>query len=140
MPANSTSARLAAYQSAASQGAAAEADAHRLIWLLMDGALDRIAMARGCMERGEITQKAALLHRVVAIVDELKASLNLQAGGLIAANLDSLYVYISQRVMLANLENRVDLLDECAKLLRPIRDAWVTIAPQARAFLQVGAP
>ena len=51
---------LAAYQSAAAHGGVAASDPHGLIVLLMDGALERIATARGCMQRGETAEKVRL--------------------------------------------------------------------------------
>lgn len=123
---------MGAYRSVAAHGGAATEDPHRLIWMLMDGALDRIAKARGLIERGEKIEKAALLHRTVAIVDELKSSLDFSVGGEIALNLERLYAYMIQQLNRANLESRVDLLDEVAKLLRQIRDAWVSLPRSAR--------
>lgn len=124
--------KIGAYQSVVAHGGAGSEDPHRLIWMLMDGALDRIARARGFIERGEKIQKAALLHRTVAIVDELKSSLDFSAGGEIAVNLDRLYEYMIRQLNRANLESRAELLDEVAKLLRQIRDAWVALPRDAR--------
>ena len=67
--------------------------------------------------------RSRLLHRVVAIIDELRGSLNLEPGGEIAANMADLYDYSSRQLLRANLENRADLLDEvancCAKSAVP---------------------
>jgi flagellar secretion chaperone FliS len=123
---------IAAYKSVATHGAAQEADPHQLICMLMDGALDRLVSARGCIERREFTQKAALLHRVGAIVDELRSSLDQSVGGDVPANLDRLYDYIMRRVLQANLDNDLAAVDEAARLFREIRGAWVAIPFEAR--------
>ncbi len=123
---------LAQYQSVAAHGAVAAADPHRLVLMLMDGAMERIARARGCMEHGEYAEKSRLLHSAVMIVEELRASLDLRAGGEIAANLDSLYDYVCRRLVLANAQNQVSMLDEATHLLREIREAWVAIPPEVR--------
>jgi flagellar protein FliS len=123
---------LAAYQSAAAHGGVAAADPHRLIVMLMDGALERIAMARGCIERKDITEKARLLNRAVAIIGELRGSLDLSRGGEIAANLSALYEYMASTILKANIDNSASLLDEVSKLLREIRSAWVAIPAEAR--------
>lgn len=130
-------ARISAYKSVATHGAAAEADPHRLICMLLDGALERLSAARGYVERKDLMQKAALLHRVGLIVDELRLSLDHSAGGDIAANLDRLYDYIMRRVVHANLQNDADAIDEAARLLQKIRDAWTAIPPEARAMRNV---
>ena len=123
---------LAAYQSAAAHGGVAASDPHGLIVMLMDGALERIAMARGAMQRNDVTEKARLLNRTVSIVAELRGSLDLSAGGQIAANLSELYDYMNRRLMLALANNQIESLDEVSKLLTEIRSAWVAIPPQAR--------
>jgi flagellar secretion chaperone FliS len=124
---------LAAYQSAAAHGGVAAADPHRLIVMLMDGALERIHTARGCIERGDNVEKARLLNRAVSIVGELRGSLDMKSGGQIAVNLGELYDYMCRRLLTATSENRIELLDEVTGLLNEIRGAWVTIAPEARA-------
>jgi len=123
---------IAAYRSVATHGAAIEADPHQLICLLMDGALERLHLAKTCIKRGAIVDKAAALHRVGAIIDELRMSLDHQAGGQIAANLDNLYDYMMRRVLVANLQNDVSAIDEVGKLLSEIRGAWGKIPATAR--------
>jgi flagellar protein FliS len=95
--------------------------------MLLDGALERIAGARGAIEHNSPEARNRLLHRTVAIIDELRSSLNLAAGGEIAANMADLYDYSGRLLMRANLENRIDLLDEVSHLLRDIRSAWIQI-------------
>jgi len=121
---------IAAYKSVATHGVALEADPHQLISMLMDGALERLLLARECILRKDIVQKANVLHRVGQIIEELRGSLNLTAGGDVAANLDRLYDYMIRRVLTANLENKVEPIDEALKLLRPIRESWEAIPPQ----------
>lgn len=127
------SSNLAAYQSAAAHGGVAASDPHRLIVMLLDGALERIATARGCMQRKETAEKARLINRAVSIVGELRNSLDLRNGGQIAANLAELYDYICRRLLLATTENKVEMLDEVSSLLHEIRSAWLAIAPEARS-------
>lgn len=127
-----SSPHLAAYQSVAAHGGVAAADPHQLIVMLLDGALERIATARGAMQHGAVAEKGRLLHKAVEILDELQASLNLEAGGSLAANLSDLYDYVARLLMTASVQNRPEPLDEAAKLLREIRSAWVAIAPASR--------
>jgi flagellar protein FliS len=132
MQAYSRASNLAAYQSAAAHGGVAASDPHRLIVMLMDGALERISTARGCMERGDMVEKARLLNRAVSIVGELRNSLDMKAGGQIAENLAELYDYMCRRLLKATSENRVEMLDEVTGLLQQIRSAWVAIPAEAR--------
>lgn len=130
MPRNT--AKIAAYNSASAHGGVSAADPHRLIVMLMDGALERISTARGCIARGETIEKARLLNRAVSIIGELRASLDMKSGGQIAANLSDLYDYMCRRLLAATSENRVELLDEVMKLLHEIRGAWTAIPAEAR--------
>lgn len=126
------SSNLAAYQSAAAHGGVAASDPHRLIVMLLDGALERIATARGCMQRNRTSEKARLINRAMSIIGELRNSLDLRNGGQIAANLAELYDYMCRRLLLATTENKVEMLDEVNTLLHDIRSAWLAIAPEGR--------
>ena len=126
------SSNLAAYQSAAAHGGVAASDPHRLIVMLLDGALERIVTARGCMQRHETSEKARLINRAVSIIGELRNSLDLSKGGQIAANLAELYDYMCRRLLLATSENKAEMLDEVSTLLHEIRSAWLAIAPEGR--------
>ena len=134
MNGHSRASTLGAYQSVAAHGGVAAADPHRLIVMLMDGALERIAQARGCMQHGASGDKNGLLSSAVAIVDELRCSLDLKAGGTIAANLEDLYDYICRQLVKANASNRIGILDEVTQLLNEIRLAWITLPAEARAL------
>lgn len=118
---------LAAYRSVAAHSGVATADPHKLIVMLMDGALERISSARGAMENGEKETRNRMIHRTVSIVQELRASLNLEKGGELAANMADLYDYSNRQLLRANLENRPELLDEVGNLIRQIRSAWVQV-------------
>lgn len=103
----------------------AAADPHALIVLLYDGALEALARARRHMELGEIPQKAENLHKAVNILLEgLKASLDVKAGGKLAENLAALYDYMAERLLVANLHNRIEIIAEVAGLLKDLGDAW----------------
>lgn len=104
-----------------------QASPHRLILMLMEGALDKVAMAKGFMERKDIAKKGSHISWAISIIDGLRASLNKDSGGEIADNLDDLYDYMIRRLLRANIENNADLLDEVISLLRSVRDAWVQI-------------
>jgi flagellar protein FliS len=108
------------------------ADPHRLITMLMDGVLERVASARGAIDHGEKETRNRLIHRAVAIVEELRASLNLEAGGELAANMADLYEYCGRQLVRANLENRPETLDEVSHLMREIRGAWIQISTPQR--------
>ena len=108
------------------------ASPHRLIQMLMEGALGKIAAAKGHMERGEIPAKGEQIGCAIAILEGLKASLDKEKGGEIAQNLEELYIYMERRLIEANRGNDASLLDEVSDLLRQIKEAWDAIAGHAR--------
>jgi flagellar secretion chaperone FliS len=101
--------------------------------MLIEGALERIASARERLGRRQLAEKSLLLRSAVVIIGELRANLDLRAGGAIAANLDDLYDYMCRQLRAANLQNRIATLDEVSHLLCAIREAWVAMPARMRA-------
>ncbi|CEG52113.1 flagellar protein FliS [Stutzerimonas stutzeri] len=116
------------YQSVNTNAQLVDASPHRLIQMLMEGGLARMAQARGAMERGDVALKGMLIGKAVDIVGGLREALNQEAGGEVAANLDNLYAYMTARLLEANLKNDQTLLDEVAELLREVKAGWDGIA------------
>ena len=131
MSANPYASKLSEYAQVSAHGGVAAADPHKLILMLMDGALERLAVARGCIVRKELVQKAQLVNRVVSILGELKASLDVKAGGRMATNLDELYDYMIRRVLLGSVQNKPEPLEEVTTLLSSIREAWIAVPGKA---------
>jgi len=123
---------LSQYQQVSAHGGVAASDPHQLILLLMNGALDAIAVAKGHMRRGEIAEKGANVSRAISIIDGLRGSLDHEIGGELVVNLDELYRYMGQRLLQANIKDNAEWLDEVSGLLREIKDAWEQIPPEAR--------
>jgi flagellar protein FliS len=105
------------------------ANAHKLILMLLDGALVSIATAIHAMQEGDIAAKGESVSKAVDIVaNGLKASLDFTADGDLAPRLAALYDYICDRLLLANLRNDKAVLDECSRLIHEIKIAWEEIA------------
>ncbi len=121
-----------AYRQVGTETAVAGATPHKLIAMLFDGFMEAIAQARYAMRQGHIEAKGRAIGRAVRIVDEgLRASLDLRGGGPLAQDLHDLYGYLTMRLTLANLRNDEVGLDECQRLMQPLREAWLSIAEQA---------
>ena len=121
---------LAQYQQVRNDASAEAASPHRLIQMLFEGALERIAAAKGALNRGEIARKGELIGKAISIVGGLREGLKRDADGdvgEIANNLDALYDYMQRRLFTANRENDAAMLDEVAALVREIKEAWDAI-------------
>lgn len=100
------------------------ASPYRIIQMLMEGALARLATAKGCIARNEIAEKGRQIAWCIRIIDGLRASLDSEQGGEIAGNLDALYDYINRRLLDANINNDVEILDEVTHLIEEIKEGW----------------
>ncbi|MBT4838523.1 MAG: flagellar export chaperone FliS [Methylococcales bacterium] len=120
-------AAMKSYGEAAVQSDVNCASPHRLIQMLMEGALEKISKARGFMQRGEITEKGNHISWALSIINGLRMSLDKEAGGEIAQNLDDLYDYMARCLLEANVKNSEEKLDEVSKLLIDIKGAWDVI-------------
>lgn len=106
------------------------ASPHKLIVMLFEGAIVAISNAIHHMNNGDIAAKGHSISKAIAIIDSgLRASLDKKTGGEIALSLDSLYEYMNNRLVLANLNNQIELLIEVQELLRDLKASWEAIAP-----------
>lgn len=125
-------AALNQYRQVVNQGGIIDASPHQLILMLMDGAMGRISTAKGCLQRGEVARKGELISGAISIIEGLRGSLNHEAGGEIARNLDNLYEYMTRQLVRANLDNGAAPLDEVTALLREVKEAWIAIPAEPR--------
>ncbi|MGZ5007857.1 MAG: flagellar export chaperone FliS [Methylobacter sp.] len=112
------------YQQVSVNSSVMGASPHRLVQMLMEGALERIAVAKQSMIRKEIALKGKSIGRAIEIVGGLQGALNIEAGGEIAENLSNLYDYMIRRLLVANNQNDVSILDEVSGLMIEIKMGW----------------
>jgi len=125
---------IQAYAQVGVESAVMSASPHELVVSLFGGALSAMKKAAILMEQGDIPGKGLALSKAINIITNgLRAGLNHEAGGEIAANLDDLYDYMTRRLLQANLHNDIDAIEEVERLLTNIADAWKEIGPNAQA-------
>lgn len=117
----------AMYQQTRAQGSVEGADPHQLTGMLLDGAIERIAQACGHIRHGDAAGKGHCVSRAVAIVGQLRMDLDHEAGGELSGRLESLYEYVTRRLLHGQLHGDTQALEECIRLLTPIRDGWKAI-------------
>ena len=106
------------------QTAVESATPHRLVQMLYEGALGRIAQAKGAMMRKDFEAKARLTNRVIDILSSLRAGLDLEKGGEVATNLEGLYSFMIEQIYKASRHNSPEILEETAELLRTVKSGW----------------
>ena len=115
------------YAQVGNQSTAAFANPHRLIQMLMEGALEKISKAKGFLENGDIAKKGEHISWAISIIEGLRVSLDHNQGGQISQNLESLYIYMISQLTQANLKNSPEILDEVTSLLLDIKSGWDAI-------------
>jgi flagellar protein FliS len=103
------------------------ASPHRIIQMLIDGAISKVAIARGCIVRNDIPGKSRHITWAIDIISGLRTSLDTEKGGEIAENLNSLYDYMGRRLLESNVSNDPEILDEVTSLLKEIKLGWDSI-------------
>lgn len=116
-------------------------DQGQLLLMLYDGALRYLAQAREKILAKDYAAKGVLISKVIDIINELAASLNLEKGGSLATNLNNLYVLCTARLLQANLKLNIESLDSVVQIISGLRSAYAQIvdtpeAKQAAASIQ----
>ncbi|MDX1480348.1 MAG: flagellar export chaperone FliS [Woeseiaceae bacterium] len=118
------------YRSVGIQHDVANASPHRLIQLLMERFITKVAMGRRHMQAGDVAEKGETISHAISIVDCLRASLNHETDADLSGNFDALYDYMSRRLLESNLHDDIEGLDEVVGLMREIKSAWDAIADE----------
>lgn len=128
-----TKSGIQAYAQVGVESSVLSASPHQLVVLLFDGALSAMKKAIILIEQGDIPGKGQAISKAINIISNgLQSGLNHEIGGDLAANLDSLYDYMTRRLLQANLHNDINAINEVVELLNNIADAWKEIGPHSQ--------
>ncbi|MBC3949040.1 MULTISPECIES: flagellar export chaperone FliS [Pseudomonas] len=119
---------LRQYQKVNSHAQASEATPHRLVQMLMEAGLDRIAQAKGAIGRKDIASKGVLIGKAIEIVGGLREGLDMENSADTLTRVDNLYVYMMKRLAEANIKSDPKILDEVGGLLGTVKEGWDAIA------------
>ena len=108
------------------------ASPEQLVVMLYDGAGRFLRQAEGSMIDGSWLQASEKLSRAEAIIDELLATLDMDAGE-VADRLQSIYVFCKTRLIEARIERDAVRVDQVARLLSELREAWSQVRSPAVA-------
>ncbi|WP_282109901.1 flagellar export chaperone FliS [Shewanella algicola] len=112
----------------------AVATPHRIIQMLLAGALERLVQAKLAIANGDITNRGVLIGKTMGIINGLNGSLNMDADVEVAGNLTQLYDYMLRRLSEANLNNDPQAIDDVVSILKTIKEGWDAI-PQDQHHL-----
>ena len=120
---------LRQYQNVTAQAQTSEASPHRLVQMLMQGVLDRLAQAKGAIARKDVPGKGLAITRAVALIGGLREGLDMTNSAKELARVDALYTYMMTRLTEANIKTDLKIIDEVAGLMITVKEGWDAIAP-----------
>jgi flagellar protein FliS len=99
----------------------------RLVVLLYDGAIKFLKQAMRELEAGHNAAKGEYINKAVAIVNELDASLNMEAGGDVAQNLRSIYHFMIRHLGEANIHRDAKRIQDVIDCLQSLNEGWKAV-------------
>ena len=115
---------LQAYKKVSIDSQLSAASPHKVIQMLMAGAIERLIQGKAAMQQGNTAVKGERLGKALDIVISLRTCLSMDDGGDIASNLDSLYDFMIRQISYANQNNESQPIDDVVEMLREIKSAW----------------
>ncbi|HTL13232.1 MAG TPA: flagellar export chaperone FliS [Bdellovibrionota bacterium] len=111
----------------------------QILLMLYEAAIRHTRSAIIAMDKKDVAAKGTAIGKVHDIVNELMNSLDFEAGGQVAKDLERLYVYMAEQLLKANMENHRPSLESVEKILRNLFEGW-KVAVQNVAKEQAAAP
>ena len=85
------------------------------------------------MAHGQVACKGESISKAMAIIEYLKATLDLGIDKSFSGQLAGLYQYMEERLLQANIQNDESVLDEVQGLLRELSEGWSGIPEEYRS-------
>lgn len=115
---------LQAYKKVSVDSQLTAASPHKIVQMLMAGAIERLIQGKAAMQQGDIGVKGERLGKALDIIISLRSCLSISDGGDIAQNLDQLYEFMITQISAANHKNEPQILDDVIDMIREIKSAW----------------
>jgi len=109
-------------QNAYKQNSVTTASPGELTLMLYNGCLKFLGKAKLAIEEKNIQEKNNNLQRSQAIIAELMSTLNMDID--ISKQMLPLYEYMNHRLVEANIQNDVAIIEEVESLVTEFRDTW----------------
>lgn len=99
----------------------------RLVVMLYDDMLENLDVIVGAIEAEDIEARYVASERVAEVLYQLCIALDLRNGGVIAANLASLYKHGIQQMTEINFSNDPSIAGALKNVLEPLRISWAEL-------------
>lgn len=104
----------------------------KILLMLYEGAIRFCKLAQVKMKENDIAEKGRLISKTISIISELMNTLDHNVGGQISMNLESLYMFMIDRLIDGNMHNKVENLQQVEKLLTTLYTAWQDVVNNPR--------
>ncbi|WP_050616456.1 flagellar export chaperone FliS [Bacillus testis] len=118
------------------QNSVTTASPAELTLMLYNGCLKFVAKAKVAISQGQIEEKNTNIQKAQKIIRELMVTLNMDME--VSHNMMTLYEFMNQRLMDANIKNSSAPLDEVEGLLVDFRDTWKQVIQKNRQQQHTG--
>jgi flagellar protein FliS len=102
----------------------------RIVFLLYDRAIFWLKDAILAIEANEIERRWKACCKARDIIEHFLATLNLEEGGQIAANLEKIFTCCLHRLPDVDIKNDPKAAQDVINLLEPLRNSWREVAAQ----------
>ena len=101
-----------------------------LVVMLYDGAIRFLQQSAHDIRKNDLEGKRRSVDRALAIMQQLRGSLDKSQGAHIARDLERLYDYIMARISEGSRKLDTGPIDEAVRLLRTLAQAWERVAQE----------
>lgn len=128
----STKSALSQYTQLRAETQVEGVNSYQIVQMLFNRSLERLTSAKLCISNEDIAGRGENIGMVISILGALSASLDVEEGGAIAANLLDLYQYMIDKLVEANLKSSAELIEEVSQLLMTVKSGWDGIEAEAK--------
>ncbi len=111
-----------------------------ILVMLFDGVFRFMDEAKEALSSGDRARFGQRISKAHAILEHLAGTLDHSVSPELCTNLEALYLFCMGHLAEANIHRDPAKLDEVARILEPLRDAWRTAAQQVAAAGAAPAP
>lgn len=108
------------------------ASREKILLMLYEGAIRFVKHAQVAMQEKKIADKGRYLSKATAILSELMATLDFKSGGQLAVDLESLYIFMIDKLIEGNINNDLECLKNVENILRTLHAGWQDVIENPR--------
>lgn len=101
------------------------ASREKILLMLYEAAIRFMKHAIAAIEKKDIAERGMNIGKAFDIVNELNNTLNHEVGGEIAANLEQLYMFVTEQLTKSNATGDKKPLEDALRIMETLYSGWV---------------